>query len=332
MPPLITNAKVFNFLKNFVFCKLEERRMKRILGFVYLAAGLGFLASIIRDWTLVKYTTFSKDYFQLIYTTALSANFAINALTLRSNKPTLKTFFFYVVFSFCILFFIQLTDFRLSWDNFILASVLQFLWLIGTCLSKALLEEKKIFIARIRDAFTSLLFMPVVLINSSFDYALIIPFLFSTLIYFILVINKEIKIFSYTSNKMSLFDFFLAIFITNFTNSVLLLWALYISRMHESFLGLDLSICVRFSLYVFQFLSLSALVLTISKPKIFIDSNKYKYVTKLAATFVLLGLFFSVLWPKNSVLFMPVFGVISHYSCLIILNRVNNKTVRKWGL
>ncbi len=291
--------------------------MKRLVFQVYAAAALGFLASILRDWCLVSYTEFSRDYFQLTYIAALGSSFAINAVTLDKMPSNIVTFLLYSLVSFCVLTTIQISELRLSTSQFFLIFLVQLFWLFGACIAKALITEKAVFLARSRETIASLFVLPAVIAKSSLTFTFMIPILLSTILYFYFSKLKGISVFLKTGRKVKLHFLLRAIFVTNFANSVILIWAMHTNRINDLLFGVDLSILVRFAVYAFQFLVMGSVVLTVHTPKV----NK-KYNIHMLSLILMIGfggLFLSFEWPKTSIFFIPILAAISHYFGIVFL-------------
>ena len=228
------------------------------------------------------------------------------------------SFSVYLLISFCVLVAVQICDFWLSTNQFFLILLVQLLWLFGACISKALITEKAVFLARSREAIASIFVLPAGIAMSSLTFIFLLPILLSTALYFYFSKLKDISIFLKPTKRIKLYLSFRAIFLANFANSVNLIWAININKINDLMFGVDLSILVRFAVYFFQFLVMGSVAFTINTPKV---NMKYNIlILSLVLIIGFGGLLLSFRLPKSSIFYLPILAAISHYLAIIVLS------------
>lgn len=229
--------------------------------YIYSAAGLGFFFSLFRDVLFVKTTNLSQEVFQILYFASFSSLASINAITFSKHPLTFKTLIHYLLIGLfcCLVLSIWKSE---SPSDVLLALFITAVWIIGSILSKSLLFKNQIFLARVRDAFSSIFVSGFLIFGLFGKAALFFGFSAGYLFYWMVQKKYGQKYFS-QAKKMLIFqnqqiDLFNLILIT-FPTYIALFWAMQMNSLNEIILGFRLGDMARFSMYIFQIITVGSI-------------------------------------------------------------------------
>lgn len=208
--------------------KKITNKYKSLFFSAYSAAAISFLLSIIRDFVLINYTDFSKEFFELFYFTGFFSLILINFIMINAKPDKIYIIIMSLVASFTIILIGK--GFFSFQTSFIILSILVFcFWVCGAIFSRALIVNKKIFLGRIRDGCTSAILVLLCLFNFELSLAVIFS-LICTLIFFFIVsqpYNKQY--FSTKHSKTDLKNIIFRLIITNLSGIAMIIWAFYMN-------------------------------------------------------------------------------------------------------
>jgi hypothetical protein len=288
---------------------------KKICG-IYSSAFFSFILILIRDFYLLKYTNFSEYVFSFFYLCTLASSFSINAITLNKDFAKPITSFIFFIFSIFILFLISFSRQSVADTNFLALISVIFLWIFGAMISRIIMDVNfSFFLARSRDSIGTIFLICSLLLGINVDLSIFLSGLISFLILYLYLtlkykrnIKKEVslflnkKIFSFNLKGISQF------IIPNLSVFLINLWALEkTSHNHVVFYGIYSEAFSRFSIYLFQILTLASVYFTF-------NYQASKIVKNSALTFsgisILLYFTFSGL---SEFIFLPLALVFFHY-------------------
>lgn len=288
---------------------------------VYGAAGLSFLATLVRDYVIIKYSIDSAVFFQLFYTASLAAGFSVNAITL-GNRISRKAIVFLIVCSICVAFIAIPREIssvgRMSWVCAVLG-----LWILGSMWSRIAIENNMFFLGRSREAVTSVAMAGLVAIGiyvePAFIYAVLIGTIFSWAIYKRVDKKPEEKdeaSFGTDKNWPKKYqNLFNNIFLSNVSSFVITWWALRNTDPTIQMYGYESTIIVRLSLYTYQAITIGAVVF-IARKVMPISTILASRMGLLSAMVALMSLAFS---PAAQVIVIPLSLGLVHYCSVIYL-------------
>ena len=243
---------------------------KKIFG-IYSAAFFSFLLILIRDFYLLKFTNFSEYVFSFFYLCTLASSFSINAIILNKDFARPVTSFIFLIFSFFILFFILYTRHSLADEHILLLISVIFLWIFGAMISRVVMDLNfSFFLARSRESIGTVFLICSLFLGINIDLSIFLSALISFLMLYLYLtlerkrnIKKEIPFFS--DKKAFSFDLkgLVQFIIPNLSVFIINLWALEkTSHNLAVFNGIYSEAFARFSIYLFQILTLASVYFT----------------------------------------------------------------------
>lgn len=286
----------------------------------YGAAVLSFFISVTRDYVLVKYTNFAQQFFELIYFTSWFSLIVINLIMVNVKPNRLYIIISCLIASFAIVLF---GNFIYSFEiNFLILSVLVFnLWICGNIFSRVLILNKKIFLARSRDAISSVFIIFLCLFSFKLNIVIISSLICVTLLFLILSRQYSKEYFENNISIENLISFVMRAVLTNFSGLIMLIWAFHMNRSDEVIFGFDAHIAVRFTMYVYQFLSIGSIVMVIFSPQSIKKNIKFFTLSYgvLLITSALTLIFFNLL----GYFLLPFFLAVARYFEILIASQAS---------
>jgi len=217
----------------------------------------------------------------------------------------------------CVLF-ISEKYFLLFPLNIILLSIfILAAWVLGAILSRSLIVSKKLFLGRLSDAVCSICFIILILLNFDLILTIIIG-VFLSLIWVVIVSwPYRSKYFSIKKIKKKFTSDISIILISNLTGSIMLFWALLMNRSDELIYGYDPTLIARFSLYIYQAMTIGSVILIIF-PHLF--KKNENFVNLFLFSLILLCIFTIFINSHLSFIILPILLGICRYLTMIILN------------
>jgi hypothetical protein len=125
------------------------------------------------------------------------------------------------------------------------------------------------------------------------------------------------KYFSIKKIKKNFISDIYIILISNFTGSIMLIWAILMNRSDELIYGYDSTLIVRFSLYIYQIITIGSVVLIIFPD--FLKKNE-NFIILVFISMSLLCIF--IIFTNFHLLFIaiPILLGIGRYLTMIIIN------------
>lgn len=294
--------------------------------FVYGAAGLSFLATLLRDYFIIGHANNASQFFQLFYVASMSAGFAVNALTLGKRLPVSYIAILAVV-SICIcLILVPKDQYNLSSISWVI--LIQFLWIIGAFWARIAIERNFFFLGRSRETVTSLATVPFIVAGfttqSSFIYAVIIGTLFSLVVYRMAIKlgpesehNKNNSDSESSGRADGYVRFIENIALSNVASFIITWWALKNTEASSTVFGIESTVAIRVSLYVYQTITIGAIVFAVRRYES-IGTVASRNIGAVALASVLGGVFLPL---EVSVVILPLAAGVAHYSLVIYLQR-----------
>lgn len=286
----ISKAAHFN---NTVVRDRERHKIKGYIFSAYFAAAFSFLFAVVRDYSAVTYTDESTVFFQLFYSVSIVAAFGCNAITLGSRNFNKFSYFILFIVSSIGLFFIIPDGLRTS-RNYLSLTLVLFAWILGAHYSRGLMECKWVFVGRSRETIASglcaIFFFLGLSINLSFSASVLISTAVILYCYFRLIPKHTF------SNKADLsigraggfFTLSYESIITNLGTFIINYWALLSTSAYSDQplnFGIDASVLIRASVYVYQLITIGAVLLVVSQRNfswVLRKNNKFSFALLVA--------------------------------------------------
>jgi len=237
------------------------------LFFIYLAAVISFLTTLLRDFYIINYTSFSQIFFIILYITSIASSFSINAITLNSDQSRLGNILVLCFLSFFIIYFLfryhaeLLLGYQINF--FYLYSIILF-WIIGSMFGRHILDMNlNFFIARSREALSSIIFLFLIFFGINLFVSFLVAVAIGTLSLLVyLIINKKNYIsnlfINFTKNLNISKILFTNILFSNLSILLIYLWALYFSGIEAYYFDISSVTLSRLSVYLFQIITLGS--------------------------------------------------------------------------
>ena len=282
----------------------------------YSAAGLSFIISLLRDYLLIYQTNYSKEFFEIFYIVSLISTFVISAIMI-SSPPTKRFLFWSLPLAMCAMF-VSVKYFLLFSLNMTLLSIFMLVaWILGAIPSRSLIVSKKIFLGRLRDAVSSFCFIILILLNFDLIPTIIIGVFLSLIWVGVVSWPYRSKYFSMKKIKKKFSVDIYIILISNFIGSIMLIWAILMNRSDELIYGYDSTLIVRFSMYIYQIITIGSIILIIFPD--FMKKNEI-FVNLLFISIILLCIFIIFTNSNLKFIIIPILLGICRYLTMIIIN------------
>lgn len=289
----------------------------------YGAAGVSFLMSLLRDYVVINFSGQSQSFFQLLYVVSMAAGFGVNAIALGSGRLGRQALAILALLGVILIVALLPVDIRSPFVLVMLMAIL-LMWIAGAHWSRGLVEGGWIFSGRIREAIASLVLAVLVFtglgVEISFVLGVAAGCVFAGVMWRYVrrphaTATSEVADTSKTSLKRLLQN----ILLTNIATSAITYWALVQTGHTGEVFGIEVSTAVRFSMYVYQVLTIGSIVLVSATARLMRD----RHVVVLA--FASGGLFLVALFlPLQAGLFLlPLCAAMVHYGVVLHLQQLD---------
>jgi len=299
-------------------------KLSKITQAAYFAAIASALLGIVRDYTILKISPSSKEFYDLLYIGGLCSIFAVNSIILDLRPPTVRLFAYLLIFSIGLLILAWLWKpnyFNGSFVNFSVICFVVIMWICGAVASRAQMSAGFAFTARFRDALFSLA-MTLLL---SFGISVILAFLVGVLISTVWVIwitqPRWENFFLDKSAKDKWPHLLRTIALLNIGTVTMLLWALHFNDSDIFLWGYSLTAIIRISMYIFQSLSIGLSVISTHMPVL--HPKLRRCSLSFAMGLLGCGLFVSWISLGTALIVMPIAVACSQYFIIIYLHQKN---------
>ncbi|WP_341908095.1 hypothetical protein [Polaromonas sp. YR568] len=294
-------------------------RLKFLLA-AYGAAGVSFLATLLRDYVVINFTQESKHFFQLLYIASMAAGFGVNAIAGGSSllrRPGLVVLF---LVGLLVILVMVPTSQRTLFTVALLSSIL-LMWIAGAQWSRLLVERGWVFSGRVREGIASIVFTIFVFwglgVELGFLLASACGALFSWLICFKSSLKLPDSLPSSFPTRGEMEKLLRSVILTNVTTFSITYWALIQTAKQGEIFGYEISIAIRFAMYLYQVLTIGAIVLVSLKGKMKL-SEGWKLLVIAAGLIVVVSLFLPL---KLAIFLIPFSAATLHYGAVLYLQK-----------
>ena len=273
-------------MKNHFFSLLFSKKTV----WVYLAALLSFISILARDFYLINFTSHSSYIFSFFYVASLFSGFPINTIILNkkfsSSRPYLLLISLMLII-FTASYLMRVIPFNLSVITLVTVLIL---WISGAVLSRIIMDcNLNFLLARSRETIATLILICLLVMGVTLNFSIFLSCLISFLVlsgYLIYKDQGSLKKWNSRSENFKFVDkdFAKILLLSNLAITLMTLWALNKTTQQTIvFSGISSEVLARFSMYLFQGLSLLSLMFT------------FEYVPSKAMkkSFLWLAIFFS---------------------------------------
>jgi len=295
----------------------------RFLVAAYGAAGVSFLMSLLRDYVVINHSGQSQSFFQILYVASMAAGFGVNAIALGSGRLGRQAFAILALFGVVLIVALLPVPLR-SPMRFVLLTAILLMWIAGAYWSRGLVERGWVLSGRIREAIASLLLAALVSVGLGVESAFVLGVAagcaFAGLMWrYVLVLKATDDAKGASAPRISLKRLMQNILLTNIATLAITYWALVQTGQFGEVLGIEVSTAVRFSMYVYQVLTIGSILLVSVTARVMQD----RHVAALA--FVSGGLFLAALFmplPARLIL-LPLCAAALHYGVVLHLQQLD---------
>ena len=291
----------------------------RFVMLAYGAAGVSFLASLLRDYAVIGFSDQHQHFFHLLYVASLAASFAVNAIALGTGALGRSALALLFVLGLGVLLVLAPPTQTPPATLAVLATIL-LLWIIGARYGRALVEHGWVFSGRVREAIASLVLAALAVAGMAMDAAFLLSVLAGTLFSWVmwrLAALPPAAGRTQTLPRARMLAFGRSVVMTNCVTFTMTYWALVLNAQPQRILGYDMPTVVRFSMYLFQILTIGSVALVATagwKPR---QRQLGRLVMVLAACFLA-----SMLLPALAALVLvPVLAALTHYALVLYLQQ-----------
>lgn len=281
----------------------------------YGAAVVSFLMSLLRDYAVIHFSGQGPYFFQLLYVVSMAAGFGVNAIALGRGGLDGRALALLAGIGFGVICLMLPAPLR-SPRVVALSTAILLLWIAGAYWSRALVERGRVVAGRIREAIASLalalLVLPGVPVEPAFLLAVAGGTAFSWLAWTRVRSQGE-------SHHMGgrapgdMRGLAQSLLLTNAATLAMTWWALVQTGKPLQVLGLEVSTAVRFSMYVYQVLTIGSVVLVTATARLVRDGQVRLLIAASALAFA--GALFL---PLAVALFvLPLAAAVAHYALVL---------------
>ncbi|MEP6969362.1 MAG: hypothetical protein ABJA49_02905 [Betaproteobacteria bacterium] len=289
----------------------------------YGAAGVSFLMSLLRDYVVINFSAQSQSFFQLLYVVSMAAGFGVNAIALGSGRLGRQGLAMLALLGAILIGALLPVETRSPFVFVVLMAIL-LMWIAGAHWSRGLIERGWIFCGRIREAVASFVLALLVLaglgVEVSFLLGVAAGCIFAGLMWrHVHTAHASATHEGAGKSKTSLKRLMQNILLTNVATSAITYWALVQTGQAGTVFGIEVSTAVRFSMYIYQVLTIGSIVLVSSTARLMRD----RHVVVLA--FAAGGLFLvALILPLQAkLLLLPLCAATLHYGVVLHLQQLD---------
>lgn len=287
----------------------------------YGAAGVSFLMSLLRDYVVINFSAQSQSFFQLLYVVSMAAGFGVNAIVLGSGRLGRQALAILVLLGLVLIAALLPAEIRSPYVFTALTAIL-LMWIAGAYWSRGLVERGWIFSGRIREAVASFVLAVLVFAGLGVEFSFVLGV--SAGCVFAGLMWRYVQLADATAiqdgkPKTSLKRLVQNILLTNVATSAITYWALVQTGHAGAVFGIEVSTAVRFSMYIYQVLTIGSIVLVSATARLMRD----RHIVVLA--FASGALFLAALFmPLQVRLFLlPLSAAIMHYVVVLHLQQLD---------
>jgi hypothetical protein len=292
-------------------------RLKLLLA-AYGAAGVSFLASLLRDYAVITFTHQDKEFFQLLYVASMAAGFGVNAIALGSGLLGRTALAILSLLGMAVIFVMLPAPGRTPHTVILLGSIL-LMWIAGAQWSRSLVERGWVFSGRVREAIASAALTILVIAGTGVEPAFLVAVAcgtaFSWLMWKTSPGSTESSPSGDTMRDMKKLS--RSVILTNIATFSITYWALVQTGRHGEVFGYDNSTAVRFAMYFYQVLTIGSVVLVSLRGNVMFNRRMAWGVAAAGLAFI--ALFFA---PLELALFLiPLAAATVHYGVVLSLQK-----------
>ncbi len=291
----------------------------RFLLAAYGAAAISFLASLLRDYSVINFSNQDKQFFQLLYVASMAAGFGVNAIALgrgvlgRGALAVLALLGIVVILS-------MLPEPSADFKAVVLLVSILLMWIAGARWSRALMEHGRVFSGRVREAISSVVLAGLVVAGLGVQVSFLVAVAAGTLFSWTMWSLVRVAPASPVRPGNSLLDvrnLIQNVFLTNIATFSITYWALVQTGKMGDVFGFEISTAVRFAMYIYQILTIGSVVLVSPKYKLKAPKRLGLLIAVAAGAFV--GALFIPL--QAALLLIPLSAGATHYGVVLFLQR-----------
>ena len=289
----------------------------------YGAAGVSFLMSLLRDYVVINFSVQSQLFFQLLYVASMAAGFGVNAIALGSGRLGGRALAFLAVLGVVLIGALLPAAARSAFVLAVLVAIL-LMWIAGAHWSRSLVEQGWIFTGRIREAVASIVLAGLVFAGLAIELSFVLGVAAGCIFAGLMSRHVQVTHASVVSDragkpKTSFKRLVQNILLTNVATSAITYWALVQTGHAGEVFGIEASTAVRFSMYVYQVLTIGSIVLVSATARFMRD--RHVIVLAFASGGLLLAGFFMPL--PIGLFLLPLCAALLHYSVVLHLQQLD---------
>ena len=285
----------------------------------YGAAGIGFLASIVRDYVVISHSGQDKAFFQLFYVVSMAAGFGVNAISLGSGALRMSALSLLMLVGIGVILVMLPTDLMTLPTIGMLVAVLC-MWIAGAQWSRGLIERGWVFRGRVREALSSLLMAALLLAGLGVSPAFLLSVAAGTAYCWAIwrMVRLEARGVSVAAPRGArLRALAHSVVLANIATLLISYWALVQTGRPGAAFGFEFPTVVRFAMYIYQVLVIGSVVLVARRGAL--PARAWlRWVMALAA------IAFGLAWllpMQLAVIVVPLSAAAMHYALVLELQR-----------
>ena len=291
----------------------------RFLLAAYGAAAISFLASLLRDYSVINFSSQDKQFFQLLYVASMAAGFGVNAIALGRGAVGKVALVVLALLGVAVIFAMLPAPDADPKIVVLLVSIL-LLWIAGAQWSRALMEQGRVFSGRVREAISSVVLAGLVVAGLGVQISFLLAVAAGTV--FSLTMWSMVRSVSGSPGRPgnSLADIrnlIQNVVLTNVATFSITYWALVQTGKMGDVYGFEISTAVRFAMYIYQILTIGSVVLV--SPRYRLNPPKRLGLLIAVAASVFIGALFIPL--RAALLLIPLSAAATHYAVVLFLQR-----------
>ena len=291
----------------------------------YAAALVSFLFGIIRDYSILNYSSSCLEYYNLFYVGGLCSIIAVNMVILDSQTPTIRLWFLYTILSLSLLvigWFCRPNLYHDSLVNLAIAGFVATLWILGAIASRAQITKGFAFTARLRDGIFSVAITLLMILGVSLIPAFAFSVLASTLWILWITRDRWNEFFIKNPRQHVWLSFLTKAILLNLGTLAMLLWALYFNSSEKFWWGYSSTAIVRISMYAFQAISIGWVVASTHMPNLPMGYRRYSL--SLTVALVTFGILVSWISLGAGFIVMPIaVGSAQYFAIIYLHNKIS---------
>lgn len=293
---------------------------RRFLFAAYSAAGISFLAALLRDYAVINFTSQDKQFFQLFYVVSMAAGFGVNAIALGVGSLGKMALAILSLLGVLVII-VMLPASSATFYSYSLLFAILLMWIAGAQWSRVLIEQGWVFSGRIREAISSFLMAGLVVAGLSAEPSFLVAVaagtVFSWGMWKVIRLPAAIPVNS-GSSLLMIGKLTQSIILTNASTFSITYWALMQTGKEGSIFGYDISTAVRFSMYLYQILIIGSVVIVSLKSNSTYDYKHLRLLVLVAILVFLLSLFAPL---QAALVLVPLSAAVIHYGIVISLQK-----------